>query len=108
VPLEHLSEEISRFDIDLAALEIGNPFCEAKSELKFLEATLVDVPTIASPTGPFRRAFGYGETGFLAATLGEWHETLLQLVGTLRCAAGLQRPHGAKHRGVSGRSGGLS
>jgi hypothetical protein len=76
VPLEHLSEEISRFDIDLAALEICNPSCEAKSELEFLEATLVDVPTIASPTGPFRRAVRHGETGFLAVTLGEWHETL--------------------------------
>ena len=27
----------------------GNPFCEAKSELKFFEAALVDVPTIAYP-----------------------------------------------------------
>jgi glycosyltransferase involved in cell wall biosynthesis/SAM-dependent methyltransferase len=80
VPLERLSEEISRFDINLAPLEIGNPFCEAKSELKFFEAALVDVPTIASPTGPFRRAVRHGETGFLAETAAEWREALLQLV----------------------------
>jgi glycosyltransferase involved in cell wall biosynthesis len=80
VPLERLAEEISRFDINLAPLEIGNPFCEAKSELKFFEAALVDVPTIASATGPFRRAVRHGETGFLAANPGEWHEALLQLV----------------------------
>ena len=80
VSLERFSEEISRFDINLAPLEIGNPFCEAKSELKFFEAALVDVPTIASPTGPFRRAVRHGETGFLAATPGEWHQALLQLV----------------------------
>ena len=87
VPLERLSEEISRFDINLAPLEIGNPFCEAKSELKFFEAALVDVPTIASSTGPFRRAVRHGETGFLAATPGEWQEALLQLVddAPLRC-----------------------
>ena len=53
VPLECLPDEIARFDVNLAPLEVGNPFCEAKSELKLFEAALVDVPTIASPTGPF-------------------------------------------------------
>jgi O-antigen biosynthesis protein len=80
VPLECLPDEIARFDVNLAPLEVGNPFCEAKSELKLFEAALVDVPTIASPTGPFRRAIRHGETGFLAATSGEWQEALLQLV----------------------------
>ena len=48
-PLCDLPAEMARFDINLAPLEYGNPFCEAKSELKFFEAALVDVPTIASP-----------------------------------------------------------
>jgi hypothetical protein len=34
-------------DLILAPLEFGNPFGEAKSELKFFEAALVGVPTIA-------------------------------------------------------------
>jgi O-antigen biosynthesis protein len=80
VPLECLPEEISRFDINLAPLEIGNPFCEAKSELKFFEAALVDVPTIASPTGPFRRSIREGETGFLASTRVDWERALFRLV----------------------------
>jgi glycosyltransferase involved in cell wall biosynthesis/SAM-dependent methyltransferase len=80
VPLERLPDEIARFDINLAPLEVGNPFCEAKSELKLFEAALVDVPTIASPTGPYRRAIRHGETGFLAATSGDWHEALVQLI----------------------------
>ena len=72
-PLSELPEEMARFDINLAPLEFGNPYCEAKSELKFFEAALVDVPTIASPTGPFRRALEHGKTGFLAATTDDWY-----------------------------------
>ena len=80
VPLSRLPEEISQFDINIAPLEVGNPFCEAKSELKFFEAALVDVPTIASPTGPFRRAIRHGVTGFLAADAGQWLEAAIALV----------------------------
>src|SRR5579884_447154 len=79
VPLERLPEEIARFDVNLAPLEAENRFCEAKSELKLFEAALVDVPTIASPTGPFRRAIRHGETGFLAITARDWEEALTRL-----------------------------
>jgi glycosyltransferase involved in cell wall biosynthesis len=90
VPHQRLPEEIARLDVNLAPLEVGNPFCEAKSELKFFEAALVDVPTIASPTGPFRRAIRHGETGFLAATPREWRDTLARFVDDAalrRCVA---------------------
>jgi glycosyltransferase involved in cell wall biosynthesis len=80
VPLEDLPDEIARFDINLAPLEPGNPFCEAKSELKFFEAAMVDVPSVVSATGPFRRAIRDGETGFLATTTAEWRTALLRLV----------------------------
>ena len=80
VPLERLPDEMARFDVNLAPLEVGNRFCEAKSELKLFEAALVDVPTIASPTGPYRRAIRHGRTGFLAATSGDWYEALTQLI----------------------------
>ena len=79
VPLRQLPAELARFDVNLAPVEVGNPFCEAKSELKFVEAALVDVPTIASPTGPFRRAIHDGETGFLAETEDRWRDVLLRL-----------------------------
>lgn len=80
VPLHELPNELARFDVNLAPLEAGNPFCEAKSELKFFEAALVDVPTIASPTQPFRAAILPGETGLLASTPAEWEASLLHLV----------------------------
>ncbi|MFN2201769.1 MAG: glycosyltransferase [Caldilineaceae bacterium] len=93
VPLERLPEEVARFDVNLAPLEVGNPFCEAKSELKYFEAALAGVCTIASPTGPFSRAIRHGETGFLAESPKQWLDALNALLddGRLRkrmaCAA---------------------
>ena len=80
VPLADLPREIARFAINIAPLEVGNPFCEAKSELKFFEAALAGVPTIASPTGPFRRAIVHGHSGLLADGEESWFEALSQLV----------------------------
>jgi len=81
VPLAQLPEELGRFDVNLAPLEVGNAFCEAKSELKYFEAALVGVCTVASPTGPYRRAVTHGRTGFLAATPDAWYQALAALVG---------------------------
>ena len=79
VPLVELPAELARFDINLAPLEVGNAFCEAKSELKYFEAALVEVCTIASPTGPLRRAIRDGITGRLADTAEEWYRALCEL-----------------------------
>jgi|GEM_PF-185343 len=80
VPLDRLPEELARFAINLAPLEVGNPYCECKSELKYFEAALVDVCTIASPTEPFVRAIREGENGFLAQSSDEWYSVLNKLV----------------------------
>jgi glycosyltransferase involved in cell wall biosynthesis/SAM-dependent methyltransferase len=80
VPLAELPTELARLDVNLAPLEVGNPFCEAKSDLKYFEAALVDVPTVASPTGPFRRSIVDGVTGFLADGPDEWRSALDKLV----------------------------
>jgi GT2 family glycosyltransferase/glycosyltransferase involved in cell wall biosynthesis len=79
VPVAALPMEYARFDINLAPLEVGNPFCEGKSELKFFEAALVAVPTIASPTEPFETAIRPGVTGLLAADTTAWLEALRRL-----------------------------
>lgn len=80
VQLEQLPDELARFDVCLAPLETGNPFCEAKSELKFFEAALANVVTLASPTGPMRRVIRHGETGFLAESADEWQTMLIGLI----------------------------
>ncbi|WP_157532593.1 hypothetical protein [Hyphomonas polymorpha] len=63
---------LSRFDMNLAPLEPGNRFCACKSELKFFEAGIVSVPTIASTTLPFQNAIRRGEDGLLAGSNAEW------------------------------------
>jgi hypothetical protein len=80
VPLVDLPNELVRFDVNLAPLQVGNPFCEAKSELKYFEAALVDACTVASPTGPYRRAIEHGKTGYLASTVEEWHDAIARLI----------------------------
>lgn len=80
VPLPELPAEVARFDVNLAPLEVGNLFCEAKSELKFFEAALAGVATVASPTGPLSRAIRDGETGLLAEGEAAWEAAILALL----------------------------
>ena len=80
VPLEELPNEFARFDISIAPLEVGNVFCEVKSEIKYLEAALAGVPSVVSPTAPYRACIEQGVTGFLAHNDAEWEEALTQLV----------------------------
>lgn len=73
-------ENISKIDINLAPLEMGNPFCEAKSELKFFEAGIVGVPTVASATQTFKEAISDGIDGFVASNTDEWKSKLEKLI----------------------------
>ena len=80
VAWQELPELIAQADINLAPLELDNPFCQAKSEIKYVEAALVGVPTVASATDAFVHAIRPGETGFLAATADEWRDHLTALI----------------------------
>lgn len=75
--LPHL---IAHADINLAPLEEDNPFCQAKSENKFVEAALVGVPTIASRTGAYEFAIVDEENGLLATSPEEWKNALQTLL----------------------------
>ncbi|MFZ1626642.1 MAG: glycosyltransferase family 4 protein [Candidatus Moraniibacteriota bacterium] len=80
VPRHELFANIASLDINLAPLEIGNPFCESKSELKFFEAGIVSVPTVAAATQTFREAITDGTDGFVAANTDEWTEKIGRLI----------------------------
>lgn len=80
VPLDDLPREYARFDLNIAPLEVGNPFCESKSELKFFEAALCGAATVASPTETFAAAIRSGRTGFLALDDQSWHAALSRLL----------------------------
>lgn len=80
VPWRRLPALLACFDINIAPLVIENPFGQSKSEIKYMEAGLVRVPTIASPTNAFQHAIQSGENGFLASQEDEWIEALATLV----------------------------
>jgi len=81
VPYARLPRELARFDVNLAPLEEGNSLCEAKSELKYFEAGILGIPTVASGTEVYRSAIADGVNGRLATTSEEWTQALLELVG---------------------------
>jgi len=70
----------ARFDINLAPLEAGNLFCRAKSEIKFVEAGALGIPTVASPADAFVDAIRPGENGLLASGPQAWYDALQELV----------------------------
>lgn len=92
VPWRELPVLLARLDINLAPLEPDNPFCEAKSELKYLEAAAVAVPTVASEVGAFRHAIRHGDNGILVRTAAGW----LDALGRLAADAALRRDIGRR------------
>ena len=78
VDWDKLPALISEVDINLAPL-VDSIFNRAKSEIKWIEAALVKVPTVASKIGAFSDAVIDGETGLLA-TDDQWFDKLEALV----------------------------
>lgn len=76
MPHDVMIRDQANCDIILAPLEVGNPFCEAKSELKFFEAALVGCPVIASSTRTFIEATDGGALAHLATTTSDWLNAL--------------------------------
>jgi hypothetical protein len=80
VPLVELAAELADVDFAIVPLELGNPYCEAKSEVRYMEAGAVAVPLIASPIEAYRAAIRNGQTGMLAATTEQWIAALRVLI----------------------------
>lgn len=74
-----LPELIASVDINLAPLE-DTLFNAAKSENKWVEASMVGVPTIASNIGAFAEEIEHGVDGILCANEKEWEEQLQRLI----------------------------
>ena len=73
-------KNLATLDINLAPLEVGAPFCEGKSELKWFEAGVLGVPTVAAATETFREAIRDGVDGFVAHERDEWYAKLERLI----------------------------
>jgi len=90
VPWRRLPELLVGLDINLAPLRVDNPFSQSKSEIKYMEAALVGVPTLASSTTAFREAIQEGQNGCLAESPEGWESGLRRLIfdPSFRCAVG--------------------
>ncbi|WP_256386746.1 glycosyltransferase [Ruegeria sp. EL01] len=66
-------------DISIAPL-VDVEFNHAKSNIKFLEAAAVGLPSVCSSVAAFSTAIEHGQTGFLAASRQEWYDGLKTLI----------------------------
>ena len=80
VDWKKLPSLISSVDINIASLESDNKFSLAKSELKYFEAAIVNVPTIASNTESYSYAITNFENGFIASNKKDWYKFLKKLI----------------------------
>lgn len=69
---------ISGYDIALMPLE-QTIFNDAKSNIKYQEASLFGIPSIASPCAEFVEAITDGVDGIIAETREQWRNAILQL-----------------------------
>ena len=74
-----LPQEIAQMDILIAPL-IDNPQRRSKSAVKYLEAGLCGIPTLASRLEPYADVIHDGQTSLLAATADEWQHGLRRLI----------------------------
>jgi hypothetical protein len=81
-------QRYERFRANLAPLDLNNGFCQAKSEVKYMEAALAGTPSVASATESYTRALSRGG-GILVRSNHEWQEALVRLHDDRETAAGM-------------------
>jgi glycosyltransferase involved in cell wall biosynthesis len=99
VPQDQYYEVLGRCDVNLAPLP-PSVFNDSKSNIKFLEASALGIPTIASPSRAYADDIVDGETGLLATSEEEWYGKLMQLCDSaeLRMRIGMQARDYARSR----------
>lgn len=73
-----LQRLIAETEVNLAPLQ-NNRFTNCKSELKYFDAGILGIPTLASPTFTMSRAIEHGVNGFIVRN-HEWDEYLNRIV----------------------------
>lgn len=77
--VEHYLQAVEEFDVWCAPYR-GTPFNGRKFATKFLEASVLGIPLIASDTETYRRVIRHGENGFLVRYEHEWGRLIKRLV----------------------------
>ena len=77
--IEEYFHVLSHADINLAPLKSGL-FADCKSEIKWLEAGVLKIPTVTSDTHVYRQAIAHSKDGYIATDADDWHAILAQLI----------------------------
>jgi glycosyltransferase involved in cell wall biosynthesis len=77
--IEPYFEFLSQADINIAPLEAG-VFADCKSEIKWLEAAMLKVPSVVSVTQTYLEVLEDGVDAFIAHTPQDWFDKLDRLV----------------------------
>ena len=94
VPYSEFPNLFERIDINLIPLEVDQPFCQSKSELKYIEAGACGVPSVASPTDVCMEVINDKDNGILVRN-NDWLSPLEFLI---------QNPEKRKSMGHAARS----
>lgn len=79
VPLSLLPLELLEFDINLIPLQV-NRFTNGKSELKYFEAALLEIPSVCINNSTYNSIVTHGDNGLLADSELGWCSALNKLV----------------------------
>lgn len=79
VMIEEYHTVIEQFDIGVIPL-VDSRFNRCKSDLKFLEYSIVGIPSVASKVVSYEGSVKHGENGFLARNAKDWLKYLSRLI----------------------------
>lgn len=82
IPFMEASEyyqALNGYDINIAPLE-ESIFNDAKSNIKYLEASIFKLPTIASSVSEYKTAITHGKNGYLASNKEGWMDAFEKLI----------------------------
>ncbi len=80
VSWQELPQRLRDIDINLAPFCPDSDFSKGKSALKYMEAALVGIPTIASPMPAYSNAIESGKNGLLAYNDMQWRDFLQDMI----------------------------
>jgi SAM-dependent methyltransferase/glycosyltransferase involved in cell wall biosynthesis len=80
-PIDVYPKMVSEWNLDIgiAPLKDSN-FNRAKSNLRWLEYSALEIPTVASSIYPFKNSIKDGVDGYICSTSQEWYERLKTLI----------------------------
>ena len=79
MPYSEFIDSFSAVDINLVPLQTSNPFSHARSELKYIEAGIFGITTVASPAASYLQSINHEDNGLLAGD-SDWKDMLGVLI----------------------------